>query len=370
MYELVLYDRLVDAERATLAPMTRDASFYGVLRARLPSTLRVKSVCRETALLFLSMQQPGAVPRYVLATDDGLDAVATLVLDGVLEVLVGDSYLSGPHAHSYVLEPMRGSSTGSAIAALSREALAYAEALELEDASVLAAKLYAYNRVPFGPSLARRVADPGDVLRALGLDEGGEARRRFSSGWSYGGIASGWSVWVGPQSHGPSAVHKLYVSPRPEHVPATLLRMADVLRSAAPTLKIGITPSSLTRPDKIVVYFSAPSALDEAVEALLPAFGDLGAQGVPFTTERGHAGLLSSAVDPPIEEQTSLWQAGESWRTWITNLLGAALATARTSGAHDVAPSVFALDRLRLAGIDPVTFTGANARWYEARAEA
>src|SRR5215207_7592756 len=89
-FELVLFDRLEPGERETLAELRKDPDFYGILRPRSGQTaaLGVKSVDRETALLFLTLREPGPLPSYMktMLGDGALRTVARLVADGILEV--------------------------------------------------------------------------------------------------------------------------------------------------------------------------------------------------------------------------------------------------------------------------------------------
>src|SRR6185295_16193880 len=85
-YELVLSDRLEPELRRSLADLEKDPGFYGVLRSRSGSGTSVKAVDRDTALLFLTLREPGPLPSYVRRIPDAADTVARLVADGVLEI--------------------------------------------------------------------------------------------------------------------------------------------------------------------------------------------------------------------------------------------------------------------------------------------
>ncbi|HSS50428.1 MAG TPA: hypothetical protein VLX28_15935, partial [Thermoanaerobaculia bacterium] len=89
-YELVLFDRLEPDLRQALASLEKEPGFYGVLRPAAPSprALSLKSVDRDTALLFLTLREPGRLPGYVrLLSGEGAARVAAqLVADGVLEI--------------------------------------------------------------------------------------------------------------------------------------------------------------------------------------------------------------------------------------------------------------------------------------------
>jgi hypothetical protein len=87
------------------------------------------------------------------------------------------------------------------------------------------------------------------------------------------------------------------------------------------------------------------------------------AQGVPFTSEIGAEGLLSWGVDPPADSQ---WSGRESWRLWLTHRLAVALLSGKKSEAPGVEPWRFALERLRLEGVDTDSWTPGGTLFREA----
>ena len=99
-YELVLYDRLEPGVREALADLRKDPDFYGVLRPREGAGLGVKSVDRETALLFFTLREPGPLPGYFerVAGVEAGRVMARLVADSILEVERGGAFVSGPAA--------------------------------------------------------------------------------------------------------------------------------------------------------------------------------------------------------------------------------------------------------------------------------
>src|SRR5436305_14600452 len=103
-YELVLFDRLPSDEQEVLRDLEKDRDFYGILRPRHQPGLSIKSVCQETALLFLTLQTPGRLPTYVQTRfgEQCNQAVAELVLDGVLEVESSGTFVSGSHAYDLI----------------------------------------------------------------------------------------------------------------------------------------------------------------------------------------------------------------------------------------------------------------------------
>jgi len=87
------------------------------------------------------------------------------------------------------------------------------------------------------------------------------------------------------------------------------------------------------------------------------------AHGVPFTAEVAGEGLLSWGLDPPASEHLIEWQERESWRLWLTNRLANAILLARQDPERTIEPSLFALERLRLEGVDTTTWTPSETLW-------
>ena len=80
-------------------------------------------------------------------------------------------------------------------------------------------------------------------------------------------------------------------------------------------------------------------------------------QGVPFTAEIGGEGLLSWGVDPAQERHRLAWEGPVSWRLFVTSRLARALLHARHESGPGLEPWRFALERLRLEGVDISTWT-------------
>ena len=104
----------------------------------------------------------------------------------------------------------------------------------------------------------------------------------------------------------------------------------------------------------------------DAVLARLAGIAGIAAQGVPFTSEIGGDGLLSWGVDPPAGERSSLWDGRESWRLWLSHRLARALIDARAAETPEnagIEPWRFALERVRLDGVDTATWTPGALLW-------
>jgi len=414
-YELVPLERLTVAERRQLAELRQEPDLYGVLRRRDEGPgPGAKAVDCDTALLVLTLREPGPLPAYLRASrrDDARRAVARLIADGVLEVAHGGAFVSGAAARE-VVDPPGGPRAGGRgrLAELSRAALRHAQALPADDPGLIAAKLYGYNRRPLTPRWRRRLGSADAVRRFLGLAAGdghGGGRLGGRAGWSEAAVYGPWWTWHrrgrGRAEPGlaSGAVYKLYASPQPEALAEAGAPLLAALAGAGPfQIKIGGDARALLRPDKLVAYFSTFERLSAAAEVLAEQLDGMTVQGVPFTAEIGGDGLLSWGVDPPPAQ--SAWQSTESWRQRLTLRLARAILAARVESAEaphrpsppkpspaplspldtpppdeggdapraaaaaaPMEPWEFALARLRLDGIDTDTWTPGALAWREA----
>jgi len=370
-FELVLFDRLEPKEREALAELRKDPDFYGILRPREASALGVKSVDRETALLFLTLREPGALPSYMKAMlgDGMLRVVSRLVADAILEVEEDGRFISGaPALALFALAGDRRSGQNGArgrLAEISLAALRYAQDLAEDDPLILSFRLYGYNRRPLTPAWKRLLPKGDQVLAWLGVGPGGPRRSLLDRSWERtGGSAEWWLSWRSRQDSDLSsgseggATWKLYISPAPEALPESFGDILEALAAAkAAQFKVGADALGILRADKIVSYFPSFERLAAAAEALEAHLSGIPAQGVPFTSEIGGNGLLSWGVDPPREETS--FGGGESWRLWLTHRLSRALLSARS----EPEPWRFALERVRLEGVDTDTWTPGALLW-------
>ena len=372
-YRLVLFDRLEPAERAALAGPAAEPDFYGVLRPVPGSGLGIKSVDRETALLFLTLREAGPLPGYVRALrgEETWRLVARLVADGVLEIAAdvpGGGFLSGAAAME-VLAPRAHPPGRGRLAELSLAALRYGSRLAIDDPLALSWRLYGFNRLPLTPAWRRRLASAADVESYLGIDRGGPHRRLLDEAFVATGSDAGWLSWSAsrpgaPRGRGGDASFKLYVSPQPEALPALMDSLLGGLADAgAASFKIGSAASGLLRPDKVVAYFADFEALAAAAEPLAGRLAGAPVHGVPFTSEIAGGGLLSWGIDPPPGGNTLPWSGVASWRLWLTHRLARALLQARAAAAAE--PWTFALERLELEGIDTASWTPPAALFRE-----
>jgi hypothetical protein len=369
LYELALFDRLGPEERHALEDLRKDPDFYGVLRPRAGAPpLGVKAVDRETALLFLTLREPGPLPSYVGAVlgRDAERTVRRLVADGVLEVEgEAGSFVTGAAAFAATGEARPGAGR---LAELSVAALRYGQALGFDDPLRLSFRLYGYNRRPLTPRWQRLLPSAAAVQEHLGIALRGANRRLLDGSWAPSVASEAWLSWrsrsAEPASSARGETYKLYVSPAPEALAESFGAVLEALAAArAPQFKIGAGAAGLLRADKIVAYFPSFERLAEAADRIASKLSGVPAQGVPFTSEIAGAGLLSWGVDPSSERIGS--SGRESWRLWLTHRLARALVSAATSGAEGAEPWRFALERLRLEGVDTDSWTPGARFWKE-----
>jgi hypothetical protein len=281
-----------------------------------------------------------------------------LILDRVLEIEGPGGFVSGLDAFNVL---GLGSVVGrGALADLSTAAIRYAAALLDADAATLAQKLYCYNRRPMTQRLRRLLPTRAEVAGYLGL---GSVSRSAGDAWFPVGSGEGWLQFAANRPvHSPSGIScKLYIGVAMEELPICLGQIADVLgRSGATQFKVAAELSGLLRPDKLVAYFPGKHELLAAAQLLTPIVAERRVHAVPFTSEITGGGLLSWGSDPPAV--VSAMQL--SWRQVICERLAIALMVARTSTTANLEPWCFALQRLRLDGIDPETYM-PTATWSE-----
>jgi hypothetical protein len=368
-YELLPFNRLPSDQQELFAALKGDPDFYGILRPREGDALPVKSACKDTALLFMSLQQAGSLPSFVCSENSEAinREIVELVLDGVLQILHAGELVHGPAGFDAVCEAYEradvNKDAGNEIAQLSRDALLYAQALPFTEANALSARLYSYGRVPSTPFWKRVFSNEAAVRRCLLLDDGEKNTIQLAGRWEElpaDPQNDGWFFWQSRKSSSNRrvAAYKLYVSPHPGSLRDAFEAMVPALESSgANAFKVGKDLSGVLRPDKMVAYFSRFEQLHEAARLIQTRLGGCPAQGVPFTAQIDTP-LVSWGADPPFEKDVPAWLARQSWRLWITNRLAVALVSAkRESSRSALEPWRFALERLSLEGVDIETWT-------------
>jgi len=401
-YELVLFDRLTSGEQEMFGDLQKQANFYGILRPSESSGLSVKSVSQDTALLYLSLREPGMLPGYArtLGGQNFATAIAKFVIDQVLEIESDGEFVSGAKAYELFYGTSTSKEARTRIGQLSTDALRYGQALSVTDISELSMRLYHYHGIPVSVRWQERLERPEKVAELLGVGPKGQHSRILRTHWqvtptqrnkdSKNG-ANGhhhehevgnpraesenfvsWLSWVSrksqPQTSKTKSTFKLYISPLPEFISEVFgIAFNTLAKTNAFHMKVGADAQGLLRPDKMVAYFSTQEDLREASQALAKDLDGCPPHGVPFTAEISGDGLLSWGVDPPETKQLLSWKPQESWRLWLTNRLANALLSAGNSRADEsggLEPWQYAMERLSLEGVDTESWTPAQKLWH------
>lgn len=382
-FNLVLYDRLPEQQRQLLASLTRDPDFYGVLIATDNQSQSVKSVCCETALLFLTMQESGPLPSYLLGekSDTSIENIIKMVFDDILEIEYQNNFISGAAAYRLDDQPLPAISTTNATADLSIGALKYAQMLALDDPLHLSLRLYNFNRVPLTLQRQQQLPNREAVRQFIGIGPHDLSTPTITKDWIETPMPpenDAWIMWRArtpktsqrvTYSEQPNGTYKLYISPIIDELPQVFEIASCVLAQAgASAFKIGNDAINLLRADKIVAYFPTFNALEEAANTLADLLRPYPAQGVPFACQLTDNGMLSWGIDPPKHVQSAIGLEGTSWRLWLTNKLASALITAQSAHSHFTEshftePWQYAINRLRLDGVNIDTWSPEPTLW-------
>ncbi|WP_338472748.1 hypothetical protein R4Z10_08475 [Niallia sp. XMNu-256] len=374
-YELVSLETLPPEERKNLEFLTSDPSHYGILKPR-SSGLTPKSISKETAKLLNILQQPNHLPNFVKETlhEQCNQLIAKFVLDGILEVLIGESFVCGVNAYELLYgENQLSETVDSRIQQLSRHALQYAQFLEIDDVNQLTARLYSYNRIPLSSEWMRIYPTTDAVFERLVAQSGPNFKKMLDTNWTKisDGINGGWLSWSLKQSgriDRSAFNYKLYISPRPE--PEVMCAAFQECTAVFTDLqvrhfKVGKDAVGLLRPDKMVAYFTTFEECEETARRLQQTLQGCPAQGTPFTAEFTKDGLLSWGMDPPHYTHRSGWQDTSSWRIWVSSRLATALHVAKATSYSRIEPWRFALQRLDLEGVDTDTWAPNKKIWQK-----
>lgn len=232
------------------------------------------------------------------------------------------------------------------IARLSLAALRMAASGLPTEFEFVAQWLYRFGTLPRTPAIDRDFGPDDDPMAVLGMTTGGVTRRQLESAYQPTSLPGWYSFARAPVVGQIAAVCKLYVSPRPEALVDSFPHIArEFVRGDVQSFKVGRGIEGLLRPDKIVAYFQDRAHMEAVAAEIGRALWGCPFQGVPFTTEIGGNGLLSTGVDPPLGGNAT------SWRSWVTKRLAASLTSQRARQSAD--PVAIALDDIRLVGVDP-----------------
>jgi hypothetical protein len=371
-YRLVLIDRLSAHDRSQLQEADCSEDLYGALVPQSGGAQGWRSVSCEMALLFTALTEAGPLPRYALRRlGRDLDhTIKRLLLDGVLQISLNDHFTCGPHVAELFGSQHPRSDRGRNFD-LAVSALRYGqELIGLSDAE-LGDRLYFYGRKPVSPQLHGRLANTAALARFLGINDDGTLVRSLHHRWTRVPIPQGvreyWWQWLSisepPRGTTRRASYKLYVSPVVNDTREALEAIIGALphSQGVTGFKVGVGLWGISRPDKILVYFTELDDLYRFADLLRTRLSGCAAHGVPFSAAVSEDGLLSWGADPP--RGATGGERTTSWRMWVTWRLAEYLVSARTAALNTLEPWQYALERLSLAGIDTDTWIPANGMW-------
>jgi hypothetical protein len=313
----------------------------------------IKAVNSAIAGLFNKAAVPIWLPSPLWPALSG-EELGDLVGAEVLEIQVADRFLTGIEALAELsrnpLAPPRGR-----LAALSLEAIVYAESLHLGNQAVIADRLYAFNRIAIRASW--RTAEYRDAFSAT-MNHAIPHRLRSDPRWT----EIGHYPWRAHrrrdmQEHRARPTLKLYISPTTGSLAGTVAASIPLIMEAPSVLgwKVASTVDAMVRPDKFVVYLDSQQALQDLANELSSALAGAGIHGVPFTCDAGQDGLLSWGADPPSSPDSPA-PLVDSWRTWVATRLASGLVQAQQAGLTGRQAHAAAMNRAQAAGIDTSTW--------------
>jgi hypothetical protein len=369
-YELIMFEDLSYEEQTKLAALKQDPDFCCILRPN-KSGLTMKAIGSHIADLFLKLSQPQTLPSYQNNTDAVIPdkTVIQMVLDNILEIETPEGFVSGIDAYSIYYKDKGISPTNNddITNSLSAKALQYAQNLHLNDPIELSKRLYFYNRIPASVKWRKVLATKESVVSYLGIDRG-LSYTIANKYWQMAESTSNqeWFFWHNrkPFNYNSNSKYKLYISPHPTYIKEVFSDVIRILaRNNVTAFKVGATLYGILRPDKMVVYFSNLQKLKSTANELSDVLAGVRAQAVPFTALLDDQGMLSWGIDPPYCMNLLPWDA-TSWRHWITDRLASSLIQASNNNTvSHIEPWKFALERIKLDGINPVSWIPDEDIW-------
>lgn len=368
-YRLVTNETLTDDQREQVGSLADHPDFCALV---LPedAAASVKAVDYDAAALLSLLRRPRSLPDQFSDAESRRN-VLRLILDGILEIDVNGTFVSGHDAYERLSLPAVGSpERPTETAMLSRRAIRFGIRLGLQNTAALAARLYTFNRRPPTPEFFRKAPTAQAVRRLLRLGPSPPAVRgqwkeeTTSPAEDATAPSEGDRYWLVFRPCDPahsanraaSSGHKIYVSPRPARVPAVFDTVTEAISPEhVYRFKVARHPWGLLRPDKFVLYLRDESSFRETAAVLTDAIADHSGQGVPFAGRLGDGELLAWGQDPSGEAFHAEWRDSGSWRVGITNILAQAIVDAQRWDLDS--PETYARVRLQLEGIDPYTWT-------------
>jgi hypothetical protein len=341
-FRVVPYNRLQEVNGHNIDSSILDGNGYGVAVSEQMNTAPLE-VDENTALLLLTLQEPGLLPDHILNSinSDVKQQIIDFILSGAIELRDGDHFISGQQAIELVTPNIE---QQSIMAVISHQAIRYAEQLLDSHPGTISNKLYHYNIIPFSSRRRREMEDDKAFLNLSKMD----------NFWTLRDDMEGWYFFQNRQASIQESKAKLYISPLPDALPDALHATAEALKQHSNTsFKVGCGVTGALRPDKLVVYFQSIEHLLTVAAEIEEKICGLPAHCVPFTAAFTQDGLMSWGMDPAIDE----YGERKSWRQWIVEKIAIYLSDIKISNQNSCDESwKVVLARLEQEGINANTF--------------
>ena len=366
--QLMEWQQLPQQTKELLSALQNDTEIYGVFMPKQQQGATLKVAYRETAMLYLHLQQAETLPHYftVAPAQQKNETIARLILDGIIEIKWEGKFVSDTAATAAIFGGFVFDETAppNHLSALSMQAIHHVWQLPYNDVPTIAAKLYAFNTVLWDAGMKETFMQKNSIKQFLfpGIDIA--AGEWPGNGWMFsaGSEKKGWLSWMRPikQEDDFTRTYKLYISPLMEDMPAVIEKAIPVINtSKAISFKTGSNLHGQLRPDKMIVYFTNMKDLMETFQLFKKELHGFAVQGVPFTSQLDDTGLLSYGIDPPAEEVLEQTEGG-SWRTTVTDRLAVCMAQTKRDGLNWQQSLAFIKAGLLTDSIDPIKWTLTN----------
>lgn len=339
-YRLLEWNQLDDARKRLLAALQDESELYGIFEPVDRTGGHVaKTAYQEAALLYLHLQQCSTLPHYLSLQDPRQinERIATLVLDGIIEMEWDGKFVSGTGAVSCIYgETMNAwSHLPNYLSELSYNAIYYTWSLQDKDYTSLTSRLYSFNTTPLDASQKTLFYKKHSVTDFIFSQCKEEVKLTMNDNWNLD-AAKNTKAWISwNRNHTDEnysetyTVYKLYISPLLDELPGVFAKSLPIItNSQAFSFKVGATLQGLLRPDKMVVYFFSENAMLKTASLIMEKITGHTPQGVPFSFQLDSTGLLSSGEDS-LDGGTNNAD-GESWRAEITSQLARLLVQSAT----------------------------------------
>ena len=341
-FKLVEWNQLHPSQKQLLSGLYDEAEVYGLFEPiNQTQALTYKVAYREVAMLFLHLQHFEKLPHYFIAagTHNITGTLIRLVLDEIIEIESETGYMAGAMAVPVIYgeDIFEENYLPDHLSKLSVSAMYYAWMLWETNLQSVAAKLYAYNSLPWDGPMKARFNKTNTVEAFLFSRITEEEQKILDEHWNLNSIIQrrSWLSWSKksikedlPLSS--TFTCKLYISSLIYDLPEVFKRFIPVISSSSAfSFKIGDSIEGLLRPDKMVAYFYTKESLLNTAALLEESLGSYPPQGVPFTMQLDKSGLLSYGEDPPQSEVLKSIDGG-SWRASLTDQIALAMNQARS----------------------------------------